>query len=165
MNIEPSVGVIARTRLSSIRERGLQEVPLSSPLQLLLIMIPSWLRRVENLHILFWLVKDVCWVTDFKAPGILMIAPTMGIALWMTWRLRRHPSEFAHNLAVAFWIAANSIWMIGEFYYDDQIRPFARVFFIGGLIVLLVYYIGHSMGRFRVPTHLSVVDESDQQTH
>lgn len=122
-------------------------------------MIPAWLRRVENLHILFWLIKDVCWVSDFKVPGMVMIAPTMGVALWMTWRLRRSPSEFAHNLAVAFWIAANSIWMIGEFYFDDQIRPLARVFFVGGLLVLVVFYTGYLLGRFRTSEREIVTGE------
>jgi hypothetical protein len=43
--------------------------------------IPARFRRVENLHILFWLIKDVCWAMNFKTLGMLMIVPTMTVAL------------------------------------------------------------------------------------
>lgn len=105
-------------------------------------MIPNSLRRIENLHILFWLIKDLCWISDLKIPGLLMILPTAGIALWMTIRFRSKWSEFAHNFAITCWIIANSIWMIGEFYFDDGIRPLARWFFLAGLIMLCFYYGG-----------------------
>jgi len=113
-------------------------------------MIPPYLRKVENLHVFFWLVKDICWVTDLKIPGLIMIFPTISIAYWVAVRTRKQPSEFAHNLAVAMWITANSIWMIGEFYFEDGSRSLARVFFAAGLLSLLVYYIGWGMGKFRV---------------
>lgn len=45
-----------------------------------------------------------------------------------------------HNLAVIAWILANSTWMIGEFFFDDGIRPLALVFFGSGLIILFVFY-------------------------
>jgi hypothetical protein len=35
---------------------------------------------------------------------------------------------------------ANTTWMIGEFYFDDSLRPVATIFFIIGLLVLIVYY-------------------------
>ena len=42
------------------------------------------LRRFENLHIAFWLVKDFCWIQDWKWAGTFMIAPTVGMALYIT---------------------------------------------------------------------------------
>jgi hypothetical protein len=47
-----------------------------------------------------------------------------------------------HNLAVCFWITANSVWMTGEFYYDDGTRPYAIIFFIAGLLCVAYYYLG-----------------------
>lgn len=101
------------------------------------------LRKTENLHILLWLTKDICWVLDFKVLGVIMIVPAVSVAVWLTWKLRSHVQELIHNLAVCFWLAANSVWMIGEFFYDDTTRPVATVFFLCGLGTLALFYIPH----------------------
>ena len=110
--------------------------------------IPARFRRVENLHILFWLIKDVCWAMNFKTLGMLMIVPTMTVALIILFQTRHILSEFIHNLAVVFWIVANCTWMIGEFWGIDEnlignigLRQMAIVPFGLGLMVLLYYYI------------------------
>ncbi|MDZ4824684.1 MAG: hypothetical protein SH856_14600 [Flavobacteriales bacterium] len=97
-------------------------------------------RKIENLHILFWLVKDSCWLMDYKWQGIVMIAPTLIVAVWLTWKFRSSASELAHNIAVTMWICANSTWMIGEFYFDDASRPIAVLFFATGLLSLAAWY-------------------------
>ena len=78
-------------------------------------IIPSRYRRMENMHIAFWLVKDISWCLIWKVLGIIMIVPTLTVAILIAWRTRKLASELAHNLAVAFWISANSFWMISEF--------------------------------------------------
>jgi predicted permease len=98
-------------------------------------------RKIENLHIACWLLKDTCWVMDLHIAGIVMIFPTLFLAFYITYRFRSVPSEFYHNIAVCSWIMANTIWMIGEFFYNDTLRPYAVLFFLAGLIVLAVYYI------------------------
>ena len=70
-----------------------------------------------------------------------MIVPTLGLAIYITYINRKDRSELAHNLAVCFWISANSLWMLGEFYYEDSTRPYAVIFFGLGLVVMLGYYI------------------------
>lgn len=99
------------------------------------------LRAGENLHIVFWLFKDLCWVMGFKAIGTAMIAPTLLMAIWIAWRSRSDRDEFWHALAVVFWICANGIWMLGEFFCDDCTRPYARVFFGLGLLSCAVHYL------------------------
>ena len=71
-----------------------------------------------------------------------MIFPTLIIALYITWRNRQIISELAHNLAVAFWITANSMWMIFEFIErDEQLRNFCIIPFALGLLILAFYYL------------------------
>ena len=41
--------------------------------------IPARFRRIENMHILFWLIKDACWAINPHVPAMLMIIPTMGV--------------------------------------------------------------------------------------
>ncbi|MNU45700.1 hypothetical protein D3C71_345480 [compost metagenome] len=102
-------------------------------------MFPDF-RKIENLHILLWLLKDICWVADLKWMGTFMIFPTISVAIWLTWKMRKSYSELMHNLAVIAWILANSVWMIGEFFFDDGTRPIALLFFGLGLVLLFVFY-------------------------
>jgi hypothetical protein len=111
--------------------------------------IPSRLRRMENMHILFWLLKDVSWCLDFKPLAILMIFPTLIVAIWITHKNRHITSELAHNLAVIFWITANSVWMLVEFMAIDEDliwrnftgRHLAIIPFTIGLLILVYYYL------------------------
>ena len=100
----------------------------------------SSIRKKENFHILLWLIKDLCWVSLSKTAGMIMIGPTVGLALYIAYINRKDRTELVHNLAVSFWIMANSIWMIGEFYFLDQTRSLAIVFFILGLLMMVRYY-------------------------
>ena len=99
------------------------------------------LREYENLHIVLWLVKDTCWVLDFKTAGLIMIFPTILVALHITWLHRKEVTELYHNLAVVAWICANTTWMIGEFFYNDTLRPIATVFFCIGLLLVAIFYL------------------------
>jgi hypothetical protein len=98
------------------------------------------LSRFDNMHILFWLVKDMSWCLMSKTVGTLMIAPTILIALIILWRSRDHITSFVHNLAVLFWISANSLWMLGEMYCHDCTKPYAIWLFAGGMGVLAIHY-------------------------
>ncbi|MFN8310082.1 MAG: hypothetical protein U0T73_08975 [Chitinophagales bacterium] len=98
-------------------------------------------KKFENAHIAIWLVKDTCWCLSFKTLAVGMIAPTLAVALLIVWQTRKDRADLFHNIAVALWITANSIWMIGELYFDDTFRPYALVFFGLGLIVVAWYYL------------------------
>ena len=98
------------------------------------------IRKIENLHIIFWLVKDFGWVQDIHLLGMVMVFPTLLIALLLTWQMRADVAESAHNIAVCCWITANSIWMAGEFFFEDGTRPLATIFFSLGIAVLVTYY-------------------------
>ncbi|WP_201980112.1 hypothetical protein [Hymenobacter rubidus] len=111
--------------------------------------IPAAYRKMENTHILFWLLKDIAWCLVWRPLGLLMVLPTLGIAIVIAWRTRAYASELAHNLAIVFWITANSLWMSSEFFGFDtvQITPhitgkhLALVPFLTGLGILLYYYL------------------------
>lgn len=110
--------------------------------------IPAKYRRLENLHIVFWLAKDISWCMIWKVLGIIMIIPTLSVAIFIAWRTREMKSELAHNLAIAFWILANSYWMTSEFFGFDSVligkyfegKHLALVPFLIGASILLYYY-------------------------
>jgi len=111
--------------------------------------IPARFRKMENTHILFWLVKDISWCMVWKVLGLLMIAPTLIISIIIAWRTREYRSELAHNLAISFWIVANSYWMISEFFGFDEMpvwrqfegKHLAIIPFGIGILILLWHYI------------------------
>jgi prepilin signal peptidase PulO-like enzyme (type II secretory pathway) len=105
--------------------------------------IPARFRKIENLHIVFWLIKDLAWAMLWKPLGLFMIIPTIGAALLITWQTRNIQSELLHNVAVVFWIIANAYWMITEFFSDnDDLRYYAVIPFSMGLVTVAYYYIG-----------------------
>ena len=111
--------------------------------------IPARYRKMENMHIIFWLLKDVSWCMIWKPLGIAMIFPTLIIAIVIAWRTRNLVSELAHNLAIIFWITANAYWMISEFFGFDETqllygiegKYFALIPFSVGVLILAYYYI------------------------
>ena len=110
--------------------------------------IPDRFRKMENLHIAFWLMKDISWCMIWKELGIAMVIPTLAVAIWITWKNNHIVSELAHNMAIVFWITANGYWMISEFFgFDEEIvwREFtgkhvALIPFAAGALTLLYYY-------------------------
>lgn len=107
-------------------------------------------RKLENLHVALWLLKDVSWVSDWEFLGLFMVFPTLGVALKICWNTRRSVEDLIHNIAVTLWICANTTWMIGEFYYDDGTRPLAKVFFYSGMGLLSAYYARTWIRRWRL---------------
>ena len=111
--------------------------------------IPARYRKMENMHIVCWLLKDISWCMIWKSLAIGMVVPTITIAVIIVWRTRKIAAELAHNLAVAFWIAANSLWMISEFFHFDTMvigsgftgKHLALIPFGCGVLILLWYYI------------------------
>ena len=111
-------------------------------------IIPARYRKMENMHVVFWLMKDISWCMVWKPLGITMIVPTLSVAIWIAWKNRYIKSELAHNLAIVFWITANAYWMISEFLRFDSIivwkeftgKHLALIPFVTGALILLYYY-------------------------
>ena len=119
------------------------------PLSAAAAALPAAYRRLENLHVLFWLLKDLAWCLVWQPLGLAMVVPTLAIAVLITWRSRTLPAEYAHNLAIVCWIVANSYWMTSEFFDFDTwaVAPgingkqLALLPFLAGLSILGWYYL------------------------
>lgn len=112
-------------------------------------VIPLRFRKMENLHIVFWLFKDISWCLLWRPLGIAMIIPTFIISVIIAWRTRQFVSELCHNVAISVWILANSYWMISEFFgFDAAIvtgnitfKHLALIPFLTGILILAYYYL------------------------
>ncbi len=111
--------------------------------------IPLRYRKMENLHIVFWLLKDISWCMIWKPLGIAMIFPTLIIAIVIALRTRQYMSEVCHNVAIVVWITANSYWMVSEFlHFDTKVlfgvytyKHLAIIPFALGILILAYYYL------------------------
>src|SRR5687768_8601890 len=105
-------------------------------------------RHYENFHIPLWLLKDTFWMLHWKVAGVIMIAPAILVALIITViSIKEKEEQFWVNLAVIFWISANSWWMFCEFYkMEDKIR-LALIPFLLGMVSVAVYYIKKQLDK------------------
>lgn len=78
-----------------------------------------------------------------------MIFPTLIIAIVIAYRTRHMMAELTHNLAITFWIFANSYWMTTEFLEIDSnkaigditFRHLTIIPFLLGVLSLAYYYV------------------------
>ena len=99
------------------------------------------IRHIENVHIPLWLMKDTCWLMQWKLFGVFMIAPTIGVAIMITimnWRNR--DDEFWINLAICFWIGANAYWMCCEFFGHEELKFYSGIPFAIGFVCVGWFY-------------------------
>lgn len=109
--------------------------------------MPENIHQLYNMHIIIWLIKDICWCMTWKWPATFMIIPTLTLAILLVWKTRKDTSELVHNLAVIFWVIANATWMSTELFgeEDDLYLGFfkghqlAMIPFVTGGLILLTY--------------------------
>ena len=93
----------------------------------------------ENIHILLWLLKDTCWLMEWKTLGITMIIPTLAVAIAISIKTISIDG-FWVNIAICFWIIANSFWMCCEFFNQEELKYYAGIQFVFGFISVGWFY-------------------------
>lgn len=98
------------------------------------------MRHFENIHIPLWLLKDTCWMMQWKTLGMIMILPTIGVAAYIAWRSFGF-REFWLNMAICFWIGANAYWMCAEFFGHEELKFYAGIPFGIGFLCTAAFYL------------------------
>jgi hypothetical protein len=96
--------------------------------------------RFDNIHILLWLIKDTCWMLEWRIFGTIMIVPTIGVAVYIAARSLGQ-DIFWINVAICFWITANAYWMVCEFVELEMYKDYAGIPFGLGLLSVAVFYL------------------------
>ena len=96
-------------------------------------------RIQENLHIVFWLIKDSCWMLEIKWLGALMVPPALFMAARICY-LTRKTEDLYINLGILSWITANSYWMLSEFFAASQYKNYAGFPFALGFVFVGWFY-------------------------
>jgi hypothetical protein len=97
-------------------------------------------QRFDNIHILLWLIKDTCWMLEWRILGTLMIIPTMGVAIYLAAKSTGE-EIFWINIAICFWITANAYWMVCEFIEMETYKDYAGIPFAMGLMAVAFFYL------------------------
>lgn len=103
-------------------------------------------KIMDNLHIVLWLIKDLLWSMDNRL-GVLLIIPAVIVSVYILVKQFNNRSCIFHNLAVCFWIVANSIWMCCDLYRLNYMGVVYFLFGVG-LGILLYFYFGEIIKRF-----------------
>ena len=102
-------------------------------------MLSDKVKKQENLHIVFWLVKDSCWMLELRWLGIAMILPTLILAVMIVLATRKTTDVYI-NLGILFWICANSLWMYIEFFTQNESKLLAAFPFALGFVFVGIFY-------------------------
>ena len=98
------------------------------------------IRKLENAHLPLWLLKDTCWMMQWRIAGMLMVVPTIAVALWMIYHTRQTNEKWI-NVATTFWIIGNSYWMCVEFFgMETLLKQYTLIPFVMGFIAVIIFY-------------------------
>jgi hypothetical protein len=103
-------------------------------------------RKFESMHIFLWLIKDSCWMLEYKVLGVVMVLPTLALAAFLIFKTFRSP-DFYINMAIFFWICGNSFWMSMEFFNESRFKNYASIPFALGFVFLGLFYINKEIRR------------------
>ena len=104
------------------------------------------MRHYENVHIPLWLLKDTCWMLEWKWLGMAMIFPTIGVAAYIAIKSAGHRQMWL-NWAICFWIAANAYWMSAEFVEREDLKLYAGIPFGMGFLFTAIFYVTRDKER------------------
>ena len=76
---------------------------------------------------------------EWRVLGTAMILPTLGVAIYLAVRSAAEDT-FWINVAICFWISANSYWMLCEFYGREMYKDWAGVPFALGFVSVALFY-------------------------
>eukprot|EP01038_Epipyxis_sp_PR26KG_P007643 gene7643-10403_t len=86
-------------------------------------------RQYENLHMLFWIAKDLAWNINNLQLWLLCLVPTIIIAADFLFisatavNVEDSTVDTVHFLVVLLWVIGNSVWAFGDFFVHDFDAP------------------------------------------
>jgi hypothetical protein len=101
------------------------------------------IRKDENIHIYFWICKDLGWIFNCKEVGILFgtCALFWMIILGYDHYNKKDYEEIYFLFSTFLWLFANYLWMIGNLIYGTDIFRFcSSCIMMIGLISIIFYF-------------------------
>jgi hypothetical protein len=106
----------------------------------------SLVNFLETVHIPLWLIKDICWLMEYRTLGVIVAFPTVLVALVMVVISFKDKVLIWTNLSILFWILANANWMLAEF-YNWPTKNYSIWPFLIGLLTFSIFLLIKLMER------------------
>lgn len=106
-------------------------------------------KQLDNFHIVLWLIKDIFWVKEEQFLGVLMILPTVGVALILTFQSLQQKQGFYSNFAILCWMIADSTWMADEFFVLNIEWITMSLFGLGIFSMLYLYIVVNDIFKIK----------------
>jgi hypothetical protein len=83
-------------------------------------------RQYENLHMYFWLAKDLCWNRSNLILWFVMLVPAVFLAadfFFISAFCKNSVVDTVHYATIFLWVLGNATWALGEFFFIDHDQP------------------------------------------
>lgn len=111
-------------------------------------------RGCENVHIYFWIAKDLCWIMNVKEMGMffgLCAILCLGVLLYHAFRYKNNEEKY-FLVPTALWLLGNYIWMSGNLLYGTDIYRFpASCMMMTGLLLIVLYFLQFKNKEYFIP--------------
>lgn len=100
-------------------------------------------RGCENVHIYFWIAKDLGWIYGNKVGIFFGICALLWLAILYYNANKNNNNEEKYFLIPTFlWLFANFLWMTGNLVYGTDIYRFpASCLMMSGLLMIIYYFV------------------------
>lgn len=100
-------------------------------------------RGAENVHIYFWIAKDICWLFNSKIGLFFGSCSLMWLGVLLYYSILHGNNEESYMVVARFWwLLGNFIWMTSNILYnDDRYSYQARISLMIGIIMVIIYFI------------------------
>ena len=101
---------------------------------------------LEYLHFPLWIIKDAAWFAalhveaykvQFQYVSLAFALPTISITLYLI-AVSRSKFLCLENTLIAFWLMANTFWMVSEL-FEYPVSLWAACFFVLGILTVPFY--------------------------
>lgn len=92
-------------------------------------------QYLEQLHVLFWILKDMLWCIELKPLAIGLGIITILYSIFVIYLKPR-----LLNFAILCWILANFFWMCSDFYSVNTSYFYIPLFLLGVIFGGLSFY-------------------------
>lgn len=110
-------------------------------------------RGIENLHIYFWIFKDLFWSLGYVYPGSTFgcLALLLNVMLFIDEIKKRNSEEIYFLIPMFLWLFGNFWWMMNEFTYIDHKsdrREQGGWIILSGVVLCEIYFICYNFKWF-----------------
>lgn len=105
---------------------------------------------LETVHIPLWLIKDICWLMEYRTVGVVIAIPTVLVAFTMVVITWKDKTSVWTNLSILFWILANANWMLAEF-YNWPTKSYSIWPFLMGILTFTIFLLIKLIGDRKSP--------------